>query len=95
MDGILRDKTRVVMDKKHHYGITDSDNVVVDKKYQTKFGFNAEYLYNALSAMKNMNEGKLDFSVYLPNEPFPIVLDNGIQCYLIAPIVPKDEDLKF
>jgi len=85
--GLVKDVTKMVMDKEHHYAITDNDNIAdnVSEFFHDSFAYDANYLYNALAAMKNLNGGKLDFDIMVPKEAYPLILTNGIQAYLIAP----------
>lgn len=86
---LLKDPTKCQVSENRHYGITASENLseeAVDL-YHDGFTYNAEYLLSALEAMKHLNGGSLaDVSVYLPKVPYPIMLDNHIQCYMIAPM---------
>jgi hypothetical protein len=91
---LLKDATKSQVSDNRHYGITTSDNLADEAKalYHDGYTFNTDYLLSALQAMKHLNEGSLEGVVmYLPKEPYPIILDNGIQCYMIAPMLRKED----
>ena len=89
---LVKDITKLVISKDRHYGITTSDNLndQAALKFSKDMTFDCEMVYEALKSMKSLNEGNLkDVRLYIPKEPYPLILDNGIQCYLVAPILKK------
>jgi len=85
---LVKDVTQLVMNENRSYGITPSENLNDEaaKNFTDEFTYNAEFVLQGLLAMKAMNGNSLkDVGLYIPKKPYPLIIDNGIQCYLIAP----------
>lgn len=86
---LVKDVTKLVVSENKAYGITTPDNIqqkALDN-FRSNMTYNAEYVLDALLAMKALNEGSLkDCQMLIPRIPYPLLLNNGLQCYLIAPI---------
>jgi hypothetical protein len=86
---LVKDVTKLVVSENKAYGITTPENIqqgALDY-FHGDMTYNAEYVLDALLAMKSMNEGSLkDCQMLIPRIPYPLLLNNGLQCYLIAPI---------
>ena len=85
---LVKDVTQLVMSEDRAYGITPSDNLndKAASNFSEDFTYNAEFVLKGLLAMKAMNENSLEgVGLYIPKKPYPLIIDNGIQCYLIAP----------
>jgi len=92
---LVKDVSQLTLSEDKFYGITTTDNITDSclDRFHGNMTFNAEYVLQALLAMKSMNEGSLkDCQILIPKIPYPLLLNNGIQCYLIAPITTIQRD---
>lgn len=85
---LVKDIRMLSSDSTLHFGITPSDNVQPEalKQYREDLTYNAEYILNALIQMKNLNGSLEGVRIHIPKKPFPLLIDNKMQSYLIAPI---------
>ena len=94
-NALVKDVTQLTLSEDKFYGITTTDNITdacLDY-FHENMTFNAEYVLQALLSMKAMNEDSLeDCQILIPKIPYPLLLNNGIQCYLIAPITDKQRE---
>jgi len=92
---LVKDVSQLTLSDNKYYGITTTENIT-DKcldKYHENMTFDAEYVLQALLSMKAMNEDSLvDCQILIPKMPYPLLVNNGIQCYLIAPITNIQRD---
>ena len=86
---LVKDVTQLTLSPDNYYGITPTDNITEAclGRFHERMTFNAEFVLQALLAMKAMNDNSLeDCQILIPKIPYPLLVNNGIQCYLIAPI---------
>ena len=81
---------KLVISENRYYGITESSNLnpEIEDKFHNGMTYDGEFVLQALLSMKAMNGNSLEgVMLRVPKVPYPLILDNRIQCYLIAPIV--------
>ena len=89
-NNLVKDVTKLVISENRCYGMTESANLnpAVEDKFWSDLTYDGEFVLQALLAMKAMNDNSLEgVMLRIPKVPYPLILDNHIQCYLIAPIV--------